>query len=94
MYAPSGILSLIFNHSSITTLEASNIYTFLEQLYSHTPTSYDNDGLWWQLKKNGFFDIRSFYTIRDSPKVVFSWKSVWRSKAPRRVFFLYDYSLR
>ncbi len=66
------------------------VAAFLDQLYSHAPANSDNDGLWWCLKKNGLFDTCSFYTaIRDSPVVVFLWKSVWHFKAPRRVFFLY-----
>uniref|UniRef100_A0A2N9HUF8 Reverse transcriptase zinc-binding domain-containing protein n=1 Tax=Fagus sylvatica TaxID=28930 RepID=A0A2N9HUF8_FAGSY len=46
------------------------------------------DGSWWHLRKNGRFDIRSFYdALRDSPHVVFPWKSIWHTKAPRRVRF-------
>ena len=46
------------------------------------------DGPWWHLRKNGRFDIRSFYeALRDAPQVVFPWKGIWRTKAPRRVRF-------
>jgi hypothetical protein len=63
------------------------VAAFLNHLYSHTPSS-DNDVLWWRLKKNVCFDIRSYYyAIRDSPMRAFPWKCVWRSKAPRRVCF-------
>ena len=50
-----------------------------------------DDGLRWSLKKTGTFDIRSFYmALRDSSTVVFPWKSIWRTKAPRRAcFFLW-----
>ena len=70
--------------------DIDGVTTFLHLLYSHSPVSMDNDVLWWQLKKNGLFDIRSFYfAIRNSPRVRFPWKSVWCSKAPQRVCFLF-----
>ena len=63
--------------------EIDGVSTFLHLLYSHSPISMDNDVLWWRLKKNGLFDIHSFYhAIRNSPRVSFPWKNVWRSKAP------------
>ena len=38
----------------------------------------------WKLKPYGEFDIRSFYNkLRDSPPIVFPWKTIWRVKAPR-----------
>ena len=68
--------------------ELNGVTDFLHHLYSHTPVSLDNDVFWWRLKKNGLFDIRSFYdAIRDCARVNFPWKSVWHSKAPRRVCF-------
>ncbi len=70
-------------------------------LYSHSLVSMDNDVLWWQLKKNELFDIRSFYrAILDCPRVSFPWKTVWRSKALRRVCFFvvhcmeHDFNIR
>jgi hypothetical protein len=57
-------------------------------LLSHIPVSSDSDGLCWRLKKDGVFDIRSFYTVlRGSLKRAFPWRSVWHSKAPPRVCF-------
>jgi hypothetical protein len=39
-------------------------------------------------KKSGMFDVRSFYSaLRNSNPVAFPWKSVWRTKAPRRACF-------
>ena len=46
-------------------------------------------GIWWQPKRSGLFYIRSFcIVLRDPPRVVFPWRSIWHSKAPRRVCFL------
>ena len=68
--------------------EMDGVTTFVHFLYSHSPVFMDSDILWWRLKKNGLFDIGSFYhAIRNRPCVSFPWKSVWRSKAPRRVYF-------
>ena len=65
------------------------VMAFLHLLYSHSPVSMDSDVLWWRLKKDGLFDIRSFYhAIHNSPRVSFPWKTVWHSKAPRRVYFI------
>uniref|UniRef100_A0A2N9EKG6 Reverse transcriptase domain-containing protein n=1 Tax=Fagus sylvatica TaxID=28930 RepID=A0A2N9EKG6_FAGSY len=51
--------------------EIDGVSTFLHLLYSHSPVSMDNDVLWWRLKKNGLFDIHSFYhAIRNSPRWV------------------------
>ena len=42
----------------------------------------------WKSKLNGVFDIQSYYNkLRDSPSTVFSWKAIWRVKAPRWVSF-------
>ena len=42
----------------------------------------------WKLKPNGDFYIWSFYNkLQGSPSVVFSWKGIWRVKAPRHVSF-------
>ena len=44
-----------------------------------------DDGLRWNLKQNGIFDVRSFYTaLWVLPNVDFPWKSIWHNKAPRR----------
>ena len=40
------------------------------------------------LKSKGVFDIRSFYNKLRSPlPIIFSWKGVWKVKAPQRVSF-------
>ena len=57
-------------------------------LGANTPSMDVGDQMRWKLKPNGDFDIRSYYNkLRDSPSVVFPWKSIWRVKVPRRVSF-------
>jgi hypothetical protein len=65
-----------------------NVVSFLDLLQSNLPSQEVDDGLWQNLKKNRIFDIRSFYAaLQDSPTVAFPWKSIWRTKAPRRACF-------
>ena len=46
------------------------------------------DQMRWKWKPNGAFDIWSYYNkLKDSPSTVFTWKAIWRAKAPRRVSF-------
>ena len=55
-------------------------------LHSYIPKGVGEDGLQWQLRGNGFFDIRSCYLVlRGSQPMNFPWRSIWRVKAPRRV---------
>jgi hypothetical protein len=68
--------------------EMDSVVEFLNLLESKAPLQEVEDGPWWHLRKNGRFDVRSFYdALRDSPHVVFPWRSIWRTKAPRRVRF-------
>jgi hypothetical protein len=68
--------------------EMDSIVEFLNLIESKAPVREVEDGSWWHLRKNGRFDIRSFYeALCDSPHVTFPWKSIWRTKAPRRVHF-------
>uniref|UniRef100_A0A2N9GAG5 Reverse transcriptase domain-containing protein n=1 Tax=Fagus sylvatica TaxID=28930 RepID=A0A2N9GAG5_FAGSY len=68
--------------------EIDFVVQFLNLIESKAPLQEVEDGPWWHLRKNGRFDIRSFYdALRDSPHVVFPWRSIWRTKAPRRVRF-------
>ncbi len=63
------------------------VVSFLDFLYSHSPTRTGEDGLCWKLKQSGLFDISSFYrALRGTPRIWFPWKSIWRVKAPRRVY--------
>ena len=45
----------------------------------------------WNLKRNGKFDIQSFYNkIRGTSLSKFPWKGIWKVKIPKRVaFFLW-----
>jgi hypothetical protein len=64
------------------------VATFLKMLESKSPVREVADGSWWHLRRNGRFDIRSWYdAIRAATPVVFPWRSIWRTKAPRRVQF-------
>ena len=68
--------------------EMDSVVEFLSLIESKAPLREVEDGPWWHLRKNGRFDISSFYdAFRDSPHVVFPWRSIWRTKAPRRVRF-------
>ena len=64
------------------------VVSFLNLLESKTPVREVEDGSWWHLRRNGRFDIRSFYdSLCESSHVAFPWKSIWRTKAPLRVRF-------
>jgi hypothetical protein len=68
--------------------ELDNVASFLGLLHSHIPSRVMDDGLWWQLRTNGIFDVRSRYSsFREAPTLVFPWKCIWRTQAPRRACF-------
>ena len=68
--------------------EMEDVASFLNLLSSHIHVSSDSDGLRWRMKKDWVFDIHSFYNVLwGPPKREFPWRSVWRSKVPRRVCF-------
>ena len=61
---------------------------FLRILRATTHPMDVGDWMRWKLKPNGDFDIRSYYNkLRYSPSIGFSWKAIWKAKAPRRVSF-------
>ena len=62
---------------------------FLRLLASNLPSGTEGDRLIWKLTKKGDFTICSFYhKLHGSSS--FSWKGIWKIKAPRRVsFFLW-----
>uniref|UniRef100_A0A2N9F2D7 Reverse transcriptase domain-containing protein n=1 Tax=Fagus sylvatica TaxID=28930 RepID=A0A2N9F2D7_FAGSY len=68
--------------------ELDNVASFLGLLQNHCPSRVVEDGLWWSLKNSGIFDVRSRYSsFRESPSLIFPWKCIWRTKAPRRACF-------
>ncbi len=68
--------------------ELNDVVSFLNLIQSHLPFRELADGIRWNLTKSGIFDVRSFYSaLRNSNPVAFPWKSVWRTKAPRRACF-------
>ena len=60
---------------------------FLRLLASNLPSGIEGDCLKWKLTKKGDFTIRSFYHKLYGSSIVFSWKGIWKVKAPRRVSF-------
>jgi hypothetical protein len=64
-------------------------------LYSIKSRREGDDKLWWNLSRKGTFDVRSFYkTIAYKDNLSFSWKSIWRTKAPSKAaFFVWLVSL-
>ena len=68
--------------------EMATVTTFLNMLEFKSPIREVADGSWWQLRRNGSFDVRSWYgALCAATPTVFPWRSIWRSKAPRRVQF-------
>jgi hypothetical protein len=57
-------------------------------LYSQKLRREGEDKLWWAPSCKGKFDVRSFCKrIASEESSPFSWKSIWRTKAPSRVAF-------
>ena len=62
------------------------VVEFLHILESNIPSTENGDCMRWTLKKNGEFDIRSYYNELWGPfSIVFPWKGIWRVKASRQV---------
>ena len=61
---------------------------FLHLLESHNPLNEDGDCVRWRLKKNGDFDVHSFYSaLRGSSSTTFPWKIIWSVEAPHQKKF-------
>ena len=68
--------------------EMDTVATFLKMLESKSPVREVADGSWWRLRRNGRFNIRSWYdALRAATPVAFPWRIIWRTKAARRVQF-------
>ena len=64
------------------------MYDFFRTLGSNLPPTENGDRMRWKLTKNGDFDICSFYNkLRGPLPIIFSWKSIWKVKAPWCVSF-------
>ena len=62
--------------------------SFYSLLYSQKLRREGEDKLWWASSCKGKVDVRSFYKrIASEESSPFSWKSIWRTKAPSRVAF-------
>ena len=63
--------------------EVDMVAAFFNLIHSKSPVHELDDVLKWSLKKNGTFDIGSFYhAIRDSVSSGFPWKGIWGAKVP------------
>ena len=65
--------------------------SFLNFIQSRIPRGIGCDSPHWCLKRNGKFDIRTFYNkIRGTSLSSFPWKGIWKVKIPKSVaFFLW-----
>jgi hypothetical protein len=88
---PSAGRSRVWNISfcrDFNDWEMDLVESFFHLLHSHAPISTEADKLSWVLNSFGLFDTHSFcLALRASTALDFSWKNVWRVKAPRRVVF-------
>ncbi|XP_059654430.1 uncharacterized protein LOC132301171 [Cornus florida] len=68
--------------------EIEDVSRFLELLYSQVISFGGSDWWFWIPTSHGRFEVRSFFRClpvgHGDP---FPWKSIWRSKAPRKVAF-------
>ena len=61
--------------------EVDMVAAFFSLIHSKSPVHEAEDVIKWSLKKNGTFDIRSFYhAIRGSGSNGFPWKGIWGVK--------------
>jgi hypothetical protein len=71
------------------------VLSFFDRLYSISARHGEGDRLVWNPFKKGLFEVRSFYEeliMKDEPS--FSWKNIWRVKAPTMVaFFVWSAAL-
>lgn len=74
--------------------EVEGIVSFFNLLLSHVPSREGGDGLWWRLKGNEAFDIRSFYSaLRALLRRVFLGEASRVSKPPSRFLSLFGLRL-
>ena len=67
-------------------LEAA--FSFLNFIQARIPRGIGCDSPHWCLKRNGKFDIQSFYNkIRGTSLSSFPWKGIWKVKVLKRVAF-------
>uniref|UniRef100_A0A2N9H9T4 Reverse transcriptase domain-containing protein n=1 Tax=Fagus sylvatica TaxID=28930 RepID=A0A2N9H9T4_FAGSY len=73
---------------AINDWEVDDVASFFHILHSKPPIREDDDRVQWVLKKNGVFDIRSYYqALCGNMGMTFPWKGIWGVKAPCRVAF-------
>jgi hypothetical protein len=68
--------------------EVEEVLEFFNFIHSKTPVGLDLDSMSWKLRQHGNFNVKSFYhTLDVKSEIVFSWRAIWKVKAPRRVSF-------
>jgi hypothetical protein len=68
--------------------EVGELASFYKRLYDCKLRGEGRDKLWWEPSRKGCFEVKSFYrALSPRGSIYFSWKSVWKSKAPPRVAF-------
>jgi len=61
---------------------------FLELIYSNIPRRAGDERMLWKLKAGGVFTVDSYYEdIQGASPNSFPWRSIWCTKAPKRVSF-------
>ena len=74
---------ITINREGLNDWELDLMVNFLHVLESNILPTGNGDRVRWKLKKNGDFDICSFYNeLQGSLSIVFSWKGIWKVKAP------------
>jgi hypothetical protein len=71
--------------------EVEMVLSLYERLYSHPIRHGAEDRLVWSpFQRGGQFEVKSFYKVLTTQEdSSFPWKSIWRVKAPSKVFFLF-----
>jgi len=74
---------IAINREDLNDWKLDLMVNFLHVLESNIPPTGNGDHVRRKLKKNGDFDICSFYNeLQGSLSIVFSWKGIWKVKAP------------
>jgi hypothetical protein len=69
-------------------MEMEMVLSLFARLYSISVRHGEDDRLVWSPSNKGLVEVKSFYEVlnkKDGPS--FSWKSIWRVKAPAMVAF-------
>jgi hypothetical protein len=67
--------------------EVKVVISFFERLYSFQIIHGKEDRIVWSPSKRGKFEVKFYQLLTSLNKSSFSWKSIWRVKAPLQVAF-------